>query len=230
MDTKSKPPVPELPAECEVEWRREPQPWETLDIADGSCDLEGEAAAMDRLVAKIARMEYPAVPPDFVSSVMKGVHARRMPWWLRVLRWARSRHTVTVTPIRLIPAALVLVLALSGALASLVLQRNSHPQALLPVQGETGVPVTFEITMPGAKSVHLVGSFNGWSPQRCEMKQTGEGTWTALIQLPVGRYEYAFLVDGTTLVVDPGEELYQDDGFGNRNNLLVVGNHHETAI
>jgi len=47
-------------------------------------------------------------------------------------------------------------------------------------------------------------------------------TWLLTVLLPEGRYEYSFLVDKQKVVPDPGSMLYQQDGFGNQNSVLVV--------
>lgn len=186
----------------------------------------------DELVGRIERgirqMNYPSIPPDFVASVMKSVESKKRPCWYRIYRWARSQHTVTITPMRLAPAAMALLLI--GMLSATYLHKGRTEPPVISLPNEARIPITFELKMPEARSVHVVGSFNSWRPNTCEMHQSGETTWTVVLQLQAGRYEYAFLVDGTMIVPDPRAEFYQDDGFGNRNNILVVGNNHETAI
>ena len=61
-------------------------------------------------------------------------------------------------------------------------------------------------------------------------KDETKGAWTLVLQLPAGRYEYAFVLDGQTIIPDPLAEFYEDDGFGNQNGVLIVGNHHDKAI
>jgi 1,4-alpha-glucan branching enzyme len=69
----------------------------------------------------------------------------------------------------------------------------------------------------------VIGSFNNWVPQPCELhKDNGSTRWILTLRLEPGRYEYAFLVDGKPMP-DPHAELYQDDGFGNQNTVLALG-------
>jgi predicted DNA binding CopG/RHH family protein len=83
--------------------------------------------------------------------------------------------------------------------------------------------VEFALDMPQAHSVQVAGSFNNWVPQPCELrKDNGSSRWMLTLPLQPGRYEYAFLVDGKHMV-HPNAELYQDDGFGNRNAVLALG-------
>lgn len=58
--------------------------------------------------------------------------------------------------------------------------------------------VRFEITAPEAERVFLVGDFNQWdaSARRLTRTSNGEGRFVALMDLPPGRYEYKFVVDG----------------------------------
>jgi 5'-AMP-activated protein kinase regulatory beta subunit len=54
----------------------------------------------------------------------------------------------------------------------------------------------FTCHAPNAETVFLAGSFNDWDPARCPMTRHGDGTWRAELPLPVGRYEYKFVVNG----------------------------------
>lgn len=56
--------------------------------------------------------------------------------------------------------------------------------------------VTFEYYAPLARRVHLVGSFHDWNPSACPLKKGRSGKWKIELPLPVGRYEYRYLVDG----------------------------------
>ena len=56
------------------------------------------------------------------------------------------------------------------------------------------------------------------------------GGWSIRVPLGRGRYEYAFLVNGRTVVPDPKALLFQDDGFGNSNSIINIGNNHEQSI
>lgn len=49
-----------------------------------------------------------------------------------------------------------------------------------------------------------------------------QGTWLIELALPPGRYLYAFLVDGGEWQTDPGAVLFDDDGFGKKNSVLIV--------
>lgn len=57
--------------------------------------------------------------------------------------------------------------------------------------------VVVAIEAPGAKEVFVAGTFNNWNPQSQRLKRAAkEGRWVGTLDLPPGRYEYKFVVDG----------------------------------
>ena len=60
--------------------------------------------------------------------------------------------------------------------------------------------ITFKLHAPGAKSVHLAGSFNGWDtsshPLRQDKRSRIQGMWQRALYLEPGVYGYRFIVDG----------------------------------
>ncbi len=82
------------------------------------------------------------------------------------------------------------------------------------------VPIVYDD--PGAATVSVVGSFNGWSPGAAPMKRTDDGRWKTEIRLAPGRFEYKLAVNGKTWIIDPENPLSVSDGFGGRNSVLVV--------
>jgi 1,4-alpha-glucan branching enzyme len=72
---------------------------------------------------------------------------------------------------------------------------------------------------PNAKEVHLAGNFNDWSGYT--MKKV-DGVWAMDIYLPPGKCLYKFIVDGKW-IIDPGNELWEQNEFGNGNSVLWVG-------
>jgi hypothetical protein len=88
--------------------------------------------------------------------------------------------------------------------------------------GETHRLVTFRFEEPGAKSVALVGSFNGWSPQNHRLQKRDAKTWEITLSLAPGRYAYRFLIDQKKQVLDPSTKLTEPDGFGGQNSVVIV--------
>ena len=71
------------------------------------------------------------------------------------------------------------------------------------------------------KSVFLAGSFNGWKKDQARMSGPDkDGFYSMSLELPPGRHEYKFLVDGKKWRVDPANPIQ----VGKReNSLLVIG-------
>jgi 1,4-alpha-glucan branching enzyme len=66
----------------------------------------------------------------------------------------------------------------------------------------TTKPVNFYCTAPSARSVYLVGDFNGWDTTSHPMRRRVDGCWFIEVQLTHGHHRYQFLVDNN-LVLDP---------------------------
>ena len=88
--------------------------------------------------------------------------------------------------------------------------------------------VTFAYQAPGAaKAVYVAGDFNNWNPSGKAMKNDG-GLWKATLDLPPGRYEYKFVVDGEW-VEDPRATASAPNPFGGKNSVIVVGGRAEAG-
>ncbi|HTI06339.1 MAG TPA: hypothetical protein VL549_13595 [Gemmatimonadales bacterium] len=107
-------------------------------------------------------------------------------------------------------------LAVAAVLAAVIVAR---PWARRDVAGET--PFQFVLVAPQAASVSLVGDFNDWDPNRAPM-QVAHGVWAAVVQLPPGRYRYAFLVNGVEWRSDPTAPHASDDEFGTPSSVVTV--------
>lgn len=59
----------------------------------------------------------------------------------------------------------------------------------------------FKYKSPDAKTVELMGEWNGW--KSIAMSKDSDGVWTAKVTLSPGTYAYKFLVDGKDWVFDP---------------------------
>lgn len=79
--------------------------------------------------------------------------------------------------------------------------------------------VTIQITAANAKSVKIVGSYDGWK-QHYALTPIGDDMWQKRIDLHSGRYEYQFVIDGIWVVNT--EKATIPNGFGELNNILIV--------
>jgi 1,4-alpha-glucan branching enzyme len=75
-----------------------------------------------------------------------------------------------------------------------------------------------------AKSIHLVGDFNGWDLQATAMNALKSGEFTALVELNTGKPEYQFryLCDGEHWINDDGADGYAANGIDGENFIVRV--------
>ncbi|HOI96295.1 MAG TPA: glycogen-binding domain-containing protein [Syntrophobacter fumaroxidans] len=200
---------------------------ENIDPGGGPLEhTHAEDRVMHHLKEALGRMPDLDPPDLLLESVMHSVRTGRLPLRTRIMRWAGSPRSITFTPLRVAPVAAVLV-AVCLALAFHVFRNET---ASLAVRGDR-VQVVLALRSPEARSVAVMGSFNGWRAEPCEPRTVdGETRWTVTLQLPSGRYEYAFVVDGKKIIPDPGAGLHEEDGFGNHNAVLLVGNGNGNSI
>jgi hypothetical protein len=196
------------------------------DLHCGHAGNEGEA--LFTIAQGIQEMPDLAPPTILLPSIMGPLLKTKIPWWRRLYGWAKIPRTFSITPLTLTPVAGMLVVLITFLLAN---SGGGKNRQLTNKLAGGRVPVVFSFKMPEARSVRVVGSFNDWHGQDCEMKQDQrEGTWKVTLWLKSGRYEYAFLVDDRKVLLDPQAAFYQADGFGNQNNVLFIGNADETSI
>ncbi|MBN2564571.1 MAG: glycogen-binding domain-containing protein [Candidatus Eisenbacteria bacterium] len=102
----------------------------------------------------------------------------------------------------------------------------------LPPPHEVKGGILFQYHAPSARQVTLAGNFNNWGgtqgggrydPSIDPMSDPdGDGTWTTVIPLPPGRYQYKFVIDGgVRWEQDPNNADKATEG-GIENSLVVV--------
>jgi 1,4-alpha-glucan branching enzyme len=82
--------------------------------------------------------------------------------------------------------------------------------------------VRFVVECPGAKSVCLAGSFNGWDPTARRMKRVrrGEPTFVAVLDLEPGCYQFKFVADGEWLCCPHARRVPNE--LGGENSVVEV--------
>jgi 1,4-alpha-glucan branching enzyme len=84
------------------------------------------------------------------------------------------------------------------------------------------VGTQFMFFLPGAKSVAVIGDFNGWDAAGSAMQQLNpDGMWAITVPLSIGRHEYQFLVNGEQHVNDPTAPQVSSD-FDSPNSVITV--------
>lgn len=119
---------------------------------------------------------------------------------------------------RLVPVAvaLALVIFVGGLLVGLQLQPT--------LAGGSGL--LFVMAYPEAQSVAIAGDFTNWN--QVPLQRGPDGVWSARIQLPPGRYEYAFIVNGTRWLPDPRASQIVRSYGNDFNSVIYVGKRGET--
>ena len=90
------------------------------------------------------------------------------------------------------------------------------------VRNDTVHVVRFLFVDPTARSVALVGDFNGWNKKATALARgTGKGAWSASVPMGPGRHEYAYLVDGKRWILDPLAAVKRDE-FGTETSVVAA--------
>jgi len=173
------------------------------------------------LAGRIARLPDAPPPPGLVEAIMGRIQPKKRPWWQHWLR--RIQTPWTAIPLRAASAAVALLLIAGGA--AFFFNSAGGGFSSTPPSHAVLKPITFMLESSMASKVAVIGSFNQWNPEGYQMRRdTPEGPWQLKLELPQGRYVYAFLIDDQWLLPDPHSLLQQDDGFGNLNSALIVEN------
>jgi hypothetical protein len=189
-----------------------------LRLLGDRADLRQRLLADETLLDVAANLPRPTPRADFVESTLArlpqqepagtepAMEAHRRP----VVRWLAAAATA---------ASLLLA-------SGFWLGRVSAPP--IPATEAVAPPVDAEVLVrlvliePAARSVAIVGDFNGWDPGQSPLERRDNGLWSTTLALPPGRYHYMFLVDGSEWLADPLAGETSLDGFGAQNSVLTV--------
>lgn len=180
-------------------------------------------ACADAVLARVAAGERPIDLPTVARLAPPGFIRRR--WW-----WGAAAAALLLV---VVSGRTARVHLLGGGLDSLPATDEARTSSR-PVSPPTGAPapkrpgpvdgtVHFSIQLPDpARSVSVVGDFNGWDAAAAPMQRTPDGAhWAIRLPLMPGRHVYAFVVDGTRWIVDPLAPQVPDAGFGPANAVVV---------
>jgi Glycogen recognition site of AMP-activated protein kinase len=193
-------------------------------------DMQEEA--LRRIAGMVASLPDREPPGELIDSVMARIKPKKS-GRLRIF-WRLLQAPVAFAPLRMASIAASFALVFLAVL--LLVDRAPEQSPVAPLQqmmNGNEKTVVFTLNIPDASRVELIGSFNQWKPGDLVMTwDKSRKTWVVSLDLRRGRYEYAFLVDGDKVVPDPNALIYRDDGFGNRNSILIVerNNGHEAGI
>lgn len=171
--------------------------------------LDLRMRALDNALEELG--EESVEPPPFLATrIMARLEEGRTTVGQRLL--------AIFAPRRLAAYALVAAAFASGMLTmQTVSQKAVAPESLVASK------VVLEFDSPSSEKVGLVGDFNEWGKRQVPMSAVNrEGKWIFEIDLPPGRYQYAFEVDGKKWLPDPNAKGIIPDGFGGINSVLYI--------
>ncbi|MFH2130751.1 MAG: isoamylase early set domain-containing protein [bacterium] len=86
--------------------------------------------------------------------------------------------------------------------------------------------VTFRVPAQAAgeaKTVHLLGEFNRWSPKATPMQKLKDGSFKKTIDLKTGQeYQFRYLLNQSIWVNDGQADKYSPNPFGDAENSIVI--------
>lgn len=189
------------------------------DLAAEAGQAERDRALLEGAIRALRRPVEP-LPADFEARVMARVAARPRPQPGR--SWAGFLEHLAAVPAWGRLAGAAAALALVAAVSAWAGFRAGQSSQSSPVAAtERKVVVRFALAAPDARRVELAGTFNGWGAQGIALARGADGGWTATLELPRGRYEYTFVVDGQRWLPDATAESVED-GFGGRNAVIDI--------
>ena len=197
---------------------------------------------LDPVIERIARdaRRYTAVDPDAKSRLLAAIRAEGAPGSFADddVAVAMPRRGITLSTGRFaaLAAGLVGIGVLGGSIFDL--GRDSQPigqppvvvadpSPRLPATSSADTVMTFVFVTPNATKVSIVGDFNQWDVNAKPMRRIeNSNAWTVTVPLSAGRHLYSFYVvgaDGEKWLADPNAPAAPDDGFGQRNSVILVG-------
>jgi 1,4-alpha-glucan branching enzyme len=81
-----------------------------------------------------------------------------------------------------------------------------------------------------ARAVFLAGAFNDWKADATPMVKDSRGDWSITMDLPPGRYEFKFVIDGVWCCEPGGQEVFEGaadrvpNSLGTMNRVIEVQN------
>lgn len=80
----------------------------------------------------------------------------------------------------------------------------------------------FQIYLPNAQRVDLVGDFTNWEESPITMRRSADGFWVARVDVEPGDHLFSYLVDGRVWMPDYAASGVQRNQFGNWTSRLFV--------
>ena len=113
----------------------------------------------------------------------------------------------------------------SGANTEIVSSQDqdSDIQLASATQSEESIWIRFIYIDEDASDIAVAGDFSDWEPISLEKQLVdGKQLWSGLVPITKGEHKYMFVKDGEEWLTDPLAEVKRDDGFGNKNAVIVL--------
>jgi hypothetical protein len=190
-------------------------------------EIAGELKRPVRFDSSFESRVMSAIDPSIVSS---DTRRKPTPWLLRP-------RTFYVSPLAGMAVAAGLVAVITMSALQTVPNKGVEPPVVAVDEQTLPDPVFTEVSNSAtaskyaapftyidrtAKSVSIVGSFNGWDATQNVLTKSADSVWTTNIMLAPGRYEYQLMVDGK-LIADPSAQRTAESEFGAANSVVIVG-------
>lgn len=207
---------------------------EEQPMNDSSHLQDEKDRGLDSIVKAIANIPDASPPDMLLQNIMARIQPKTLGFFRKWWRGLRAPLTaVTITPLRL--ASLGACIALWIFITWTVMVQFPQDQKIHTAtasKNRINVPIVFALDMPGVSSVDVIGTFNSWTPGDYHMQwDPKKRLWILRVHMREGTHEYAFLINGETILPDPNAMVYREDGFGQKNSVLIVnrgkknGNH-----
>lgn len=101
-------------------------------------------------------------------------------------------------------------------------------ESIRPMSKEKSKTTEFSCHVPDDSGVFLAGTFNDWQMDATPMTKDAQGTWKANLELPSGRHEFKFVVNGDWCCEPGCDETNRDcpkcepNSFGSMNRVVDV--------
>lgn len=171
-----------------------------------------------------------AIDPAARARLMDALRAEEAPRRRHaIVGWLVEPRRFALPPLATLAAAAGLVGI--GVISGLFLGRDGRAPTEQPsaVAAKPQLPdsiaarvVKFVLVAPQAAKVALVGDFNGWDSNATPAERQSDGSWATYVPLKPGRHVYSFVLDGKIFINDPTAPIAPDDGFGQKNSVVVV--------
>ena len=192
---------------------------------------DGADPVVRRAIDELRRL--PDVSQDAVTkAVAAAAAARVLPpadepvFPERGRSWGRFR---IVAAGGLVAAAAIAGFVIRGTMTSpsptrVVATTPVTPAAFSAERAAVPIVEQFVFKAPNARNVAVVGDFNRWDPSTTPMVRSSDGElWSVSIPIMPGRHVYAFMVNDSTLVLDPRAPKSRDPDLGAEGSVRIVG-------